>query len=221
MKNISCIFLYFVVIFCTFLPNYCISADSVQDKKLTGEALKQFFAYKEGERYFGIHPKGAKVTLVTYGALTCPHCSDFFLKTIPLLKSKYFDKGKSFTIIHRSFIADAPSLTAMMILECKAHSTTEYNKILSTLYSSQLDWAFTPSFKDKLYDIFTVYKYNKGEIFSCMNDHIVKMRLIQDRIDVIEKGGLHATPMILINGKMLIDISLSSIEREIVNALNA
>ena len=37
----------------------------------------------------------AKVTIVEYASMTCPHCAHFAMTTFPELKTKYIDTGKA------------------------------------------------------------------------------------------------------------------------------
>ncbi|TIP69151.1 MAG: DsbA family protein, partial [Mesorhizobium sp.] len=52
----------------------------------------------------------AKVTIVEYASMTCPHCAHFHETTLPALKTKYIDTGKA-RLILREFPFD-PSAEA-------------------------------------------------------------------------------------------------------------
>lgn len=175
--------------------------------------------YSKGDRYFGVDPKRAKVVMIEYGSLTCSHCSDFFNKYIPKLKSKYIKNGKSFSIIHRIFVADAPSLLAVMALKCKDLSDEKYNTILSLLYSTSPDWAFSNQFAERIEDIFVIHGYTKEEFRRCIENQDIKNQIIKERTAAVN-AGLFATPSIFINGKLLKSIGSSNIEQEIEEQLN-
>ncbi len=67
-----------------------------------------------GSNQGGIHQLGsdkAPVTIDEYISLTCPHCADFYLHTLPELKKRYVDTGKVKIITH-NYPLDGISLKA-------------------------------------------------------------------------------------------------------------
>lgn len=44
----------------------------------------------------------AKVTIIEYASLTCPHCAKFHTETLPRLKAEYIDTGKA-KLAYRDF----------------------------------------------------------------------------------------------------------------------
>src|SRR6187399_2973161 len=56
----------------------------------------------------------AKVTIVEYASMTCPHCAHFHATTLPALKTKYIDPGKV-RLIFREFPFDVRAEAGFML----------------------------------------------------------------------------------------------------------
>jgi protein-disulfide isomerase len=83
---------------------------------LTATAFaKPDFEIKPADRTMG-NPK-AKVTLIEYGALTCPHCALWNEEVFPLLKKNYIDKGKVFYVF-RLYARGEPDGLAEKMARC-------------------------------------------------------------------------------------------------------
>jgi protein-disulfide isomerase len=125
-------------------------------------------SHNKNDHYVGVHPDKAKVVMIEYGSLTCVHCDAFFNNYVPKLVQKYANNGKSLSIVYRIFVADGPSLMAMMALYCKPLTNDKYKKIISSLYKTNLDWAFVQNFQQKLEDFFLLHGYTREEFRKCI-----------------------------------------------------
>ena len=68
-----------------------------------------------GERSLG--PADAKVTVVEYASLSCPHCATFDREVFDAFRLKYVDSGKV-RYIYRDFPLNAPAYAAAMLARC-------------------------------------------------------------------------------------------------------
>ncbi len=189
----------------------------LEEKKLKGDELKKFFAPKKSDHYMGADPMKAKIVIISYGSPTCVHCADFYKNTLKQIKDKYLTKPNTdVSYIHRSFTANQVDLAAHQLLYCKNRSQEEFQAILNTLYSRQAQWAFDSSYADNLQKIFLTFGgMTKEEMIRCLNDQRSKERLIKERIEVIEKGGLRGTPTIIVNGTQVPTYNISDIDAAI------
>jgi len=94
------------------------------------------------------NPK-AKVKLVEYGSLTCPHCRAFDEEGVPTLLGKYVKSGQV-SWEFRNYVRDAADVTAALIARC--NGTRGFFPLVRALYHDQPTWfgkaAGTP--KDQL-----------------------------------------------------------------------
>src|SRR3954469_24043417 len=79
----------------------------------------------------------AKVKLVEYGSLTCPHCREFDEKGVPLLIDKYVKSGQV-SWEFRNYVRDAFDLTASLIARCNAAKS--FFPLTRAIYKDQPDW---------------------------------------------------------------------------------
>ena len=82
------------------------------------------------------NPK-AKVTVIEYGAFTCPVCAYFDQEIFPAFKAKYIDTGKVF-YVYRLYPIDAADGKAWNIAMCLPKS--QFFSFVDLLYRRQADW---------------------------------------------------------------------------------
>jgi protein-disulfide isomerase len=79
----------------------------------------------------------AKVKLVEYGSLTCPHCREFDEKGVPTLTSKYVKSGQV-SWEFRNYVRDPFDLTATLIARC--NGAKSFFPLMRALYKDQPVW---------------------------------------------------------------------------------
>jgi protein-disulfide isomerase len=79
----------------------------------------------------------AKVKLVEYGSLTCPHCREFDEKGVPLLIGKYVKSGQV-SWEFRNYVRDAFDLSASLIARC--NGAKSFFPLARALYKDQPTW---------------------------------------------------------------------------------
>jgi protein-disulfide isomerase len=79
----------------------------------------------------------AKVKLIEYGSLTCPHCKAFDDEGVPSLLSKYVKSGQV-SWEFRNYVRDMFDLTASLIARCKG--AKGFFPLSRALYKDQAAW---------------------------------------------------------------------------------
>ena len=79
----------------------------------------------------------AKVKLVEYGSLTCPHCRAFDQEGVPTLLGKYVRPGQV-SWEFRNYVRDAADLTAALIARC--NGARSFFPLTRALYKDQPVW---------------------------------------------------------------------------------
>ena len=86
-------------------------------------------------------PENAKVTVVEYASMTCPHCAAFTVAVFPKLKEQYIDTGK-IRFIFREFPLDLKAAAGSMLARCVAkNDANKYFAVVDTLFKQQEQWA--------------------------------------------------------------------------------
>ena len=82
------------------------------------------------------NPK-ARIKLIEYGSLTCPHCRAFDQEGVPTLVAKYVKPGRV-SWEFRNYVRDAFDLTASLIARC--NGAKSFFPLMRGIYKDQPGW---------------------------------------------------------------------------------
>ena len=179
---------------------------------------------------FGVTPEGgfrmgnprAKVAIVEYASLTCPHCRHFAQTAIKPLADQYLRTGKA-SYEFRSFVLNGVDLAATLIARC--NGPAHFFPIAEQLYATQPVWAgkvgeLPQSEQEKLnalpqgqmmlgiakvsglLPIAASHGIAPAKAQACLKDEAAAMALI--KMEQAAHGlGVHGTPTFFVNGKQV------------------
>ncbi len=150
-----------------------------------------------------VGPADAKITIVEYASMTCPHCAHFTNDVFEPLKKKYIDTGKV-RYIFRDFPLDNLAAAVSMLARCV--EPEKALPMIETFYSKQQDWAFAEgSPVPKLFDIAKQAGFTQESFDKCLTNQKLLDQITAERTRASETFGVNATPTFFINGKKLQD----------------
>ncbi|CAN7417813.1 DsbA family protein [Mesorhizobium sp. LjNodule214] len=139
----------------------------------------------------------AKVTIVEYASMTCPHCAHFNETTFPELKTKYIDTGRARYIL-REFPFDPSAEAGFMLARC---AKDNYFPMVDVLFKQQANWVGVNNTKDALLQISKLAGFTQESFEACLTDQ----KLLDDVRAVQKRGAdefkVDSTPTFFINGK--------------------
>ncbi|MBZ9797570.1 DsbA family protein [Mesorhizobium sp. ES1-4] len=139
----------------------------------------------------------AKVTIVEYASMTCPHCAHFAETTFPELKTKYIDTGKARYIL-REFPFDPSAEAGFMLARC---AKDNYFPMVDVLFRQQANWVGVSNTKEALLQIAKLAGFTQESFEACLTDQ----KLLDDVRSVQKRGAnefkVDSTPTFFINGK--------------------
>ncbi|MEO6579592.1 MAG: thioredoxin domain-containing protein [Sphingomicrobium sp.] len=166
----------------------------------------------------------AKVKLVEYGSMTCPHCREFDETAMTPLTDKYVKSGQvSFEF--RNFVRDGYDMAASVVARCAG--TSGFFGLTRQLYADQPEWVAKIQAADptqlqaigalpvnqQLAEVakiagFPQYAAMRGlpsaKSAACLSDPNTPTKLVQIQSDVIAKyPDFPGTPTFILNGKMV------------------
>ena len=167
----------------------------------------------------------AKVKLVEYGSLTCPHCSEFEKVGAKPLIDNYVRSGKV-SWEFRNFVRDPYDLAASLVSRC--NGAKSFFGLTRALYSSQKDWvgklqtipqaqmealqAMPPAQQFSAIGKMTGFPQFAAQrgvpaakAEACLADTKQVDRLVQMNSDAVSQYNIPGTPSFLINGTLLPD----------------
>ncbi|AZL15743.1 thioredoxin domain-containing protein [Rickettsiales endosymbiont of Stachyamoeba lipophora] len=145
----------------------------------------------------------SKKYLIVYSSLSCPHCSDFYNKIFPKLKSELIDTNK-IAFANRSFISDRVSLAGTMLAMCNGNEN--YYTMLKVLYSKSDYWVVNPNYLQILEKLANLGGINSERFHKCVNDQALQTRLVDSQKAALNELNISAIPAFIINGKVLVGL---------------
>ena len=83
------------------------------------------------------NPK-AKVTVIEFASLTCPHCAQFQQVVFPDIKKNYIDTGK-IRYVFKDYPLDELAMVGAVLARCAP--ADRGLKLIDTMFKNQLEWA--------------------------------------------------------------------------------
>ncbi len=168
----------------------------------------------------------AKVKLLEFGSLTCPHCAAFARGNVPTLRSQYVATGKV-SYEYRPFLLNGVDFGPALLVRCQAPAAAI--KLIDAFYEQQPQWTL-PFTKPLPEDVqkrlsalpqeqqITAFAANGGldtfmasrgmsraKFDACTSDKAGIAKLEEIRTDADTNYGLTAVPTFVINGKTVPD----------------
>ena len=163
----------------------------------------------------------AKVKLVEYGSLTCPHCAAFSRESAPLMIEQYVKPGLV-SYEFRSFARDPIDLAVSTLAHCVAPAT--YFPLIDQLYVDQDQWlekvikatddqkkaidkmapadAMVATIKLAGLDHFMAMRgFPAARTHQCLTDKKGMDRIVTMRSAAVDKFAVDGTPTFIINGQ--------------------
>ena len=165
--------------------------------------------------------KDAPIKIKEYFSLTCGHCANFHVKTLPQLKERYIDTGK----VQLEFIDYPLDRLAIIAATLARTLPTEdgYLEAISILLKKQKQWAYSKKPLDELRSIAKLFGVSSKKF-----DEILKnIPLMQEIINKMEKESknfnIESTPTFIINNNHKISgaLSFKDFEKELLTLIKA
>jgi protein-disulfide isomerase len=144
----------------------------------------------------------AKLVMVEYASLTCPHCAHFSNSVLPELEKRYINTGKMRYIL-RQFPLNEPALKGAMLLHCVgAQNKDKYYVFARVLFDAQNKWAFDGNYMSGLETIATVGGMTKEQFNNCLASTEREMDVLRDKKLANDELKVPHTPYIYIGNEV-------------------
>ena len=164
----------------------------------------------------------ARVRLLEFGALTCPHCAAFAREDVPVLRRDYVATGRV-SYEYRPFLLNGADFAPALLVECEAPAAAL--RLIDGFYEQQAIWTepfFTPLPDDVQKELAALPEERQIGAFAarygldgfmrargmtrarfdaCTGDRANIARLKAIRDDANKNYGLTAVPTFAINGR--------------------
>jgi protein-disulfide isomerase len=117
------------------------------------------------------NPK-AKVTVIEYASLTCPHCAHFAQEEMPKLKAEYIDTGK-IKYVFRDFPLDGLATGAAQLARCAPNDRGKF--MIDMMFKNQSEWMRAEQPLTPLRSYAQLAGMSSADVDACLkNDAILK-----------------------------------------------
>jgi protein-disulfide isomerase len=146
------------------------------------------------------NPK-AKIEVIEYASLSCPHCAHFNEAVFPALKAKYIDTGKvRYTL--KEMLTEPATVAAAGFMLARCAGPDKYFKVVDEVFRSQPRWQ-QGNIKPILQDIGAANGVDAAKFDTCLKDQAAIDAVTARAQRAAEQDGVSSTPTLFINGKRI------------------
>jgi protein-disulfide isomerase len=140
----------------------------------------------------------AKLTIIEYASLSCPHCAKFNKDVLPKIKEAYIDKGLV-RWIYRDYPLNRPAFQASILAHCT--SPIRFFSLVDTLFQSQDYWLGQAQPLTALKQIGASLGIDEKSYDACLTDEALKKKILERAQDADTRYKVNSTPTFVIKGK--------------------
>ncbi len=147
------------------------------------------------------NPK-AKVTVIEWGSVTCPHCAAFNAEVFPAFKKKYVDTGQV-RFVFREFLTAPAAISAAGFLIARCAGPAKYFAVTDDVFKSQPELFASADANGNLdtQKVLAVLKriggtagLSEDQVMACITDPAATAAL-QQRVDnAVQLDKINSTP---------------------------
>ena len=155
----------------------------------------------EGDMAMGA-PEGAKVTVVEYASVTCPHCAAWQEEVWPAFKAKYVDTNQVRYVFRE--LPTAPTNVAVAgfaIARCAGED--KYFDVVHAIMASQTEWQTGVNPRDTLFRVGNGAGLSNQQIEECITDPEA-LKAADERARAAIAAGVNGTPAFYVNGTQVV-----------------
>ena len=146
---------------------------------------------------YALGPADAKIVVVEYASLTCPHCAQFHTQVLPGLKKEFIDTGK-IRYVYRDFPLDRLALGAAMIARCSGRDS--FFGFIDTFYGAQAQWSRASNPADALAKLARLGGMSQNRFDQCLKNVEIQNAILEQRLEAANEFKVQATPTVFVNG---------------------
>jgi protein-disulfide isomerase len=146
------------------------------------------------------NPK-AKVEVIEYASVACPHCAHFNETIITPFRAKWVDTGKAHFAL-KEMLTASPTVAMAGFLIARCAGPGKYFKVVDDIYSSQPQWQ-EGQIKGVLQRIAAANGLDEAHFNACLQDQKAIEGVNARAQRAAEQDGVDSTPTVFINGKKL------------------
>ena len=142
----------------------------------------------------------ARVTVIEYASVGCPHCADWRHDVFPTIKAKYIDTGRMRFVMREMITGDATIATAGFML-ARCAGPAKYFQVVDEVYARQPQmWGKTADVGAVLGEIAKGAGMTDAAYEACIDDQ-KGLDALNARVALHNKDKVESTPTFFVNGQ--------------------
>ena len=142
----------------------------------------------------------AKVTVIEYASLTCPHCADFENTVFPDIKKNYIDTGK-IRFVFRDYPLDGLGMAAAALARCAPEDRGK--KMIELMYKNQLEWARAAAPIEPLKQYAALSGMSSADVDACLKNEALLKEIKDIQTKATTLYGVQSTPTFYVNDEKI------------------
>lgn len=171
------------------------SAFAGHDGKEPPPVDKAALAKPPGNGEMALGKDDAKITIMEYASMSCPHCAKFANDELPKFMKEYIDTGKARFVL-REFPHNDAAVGAFMVARCAPKE--KYFPLVDVMFKTQEKWV--PSPLEGLKAIALQSGFTEESFMACLNNQAVAKGILDERARGTSFG-VEGIPTFFINGE--------------------
>ncbi len=161
----------------------------------------------------------AKVTVIEYASVACPHCAAFNNDVFPAFKAKYIDTGKVRYVAREALTGD-PAIAAAGFLTARCAGKDKYFQVVDAIYHAQIEMVQSGDPHAVLLNIARSAGMTDAQFEKCITDQSALNALQARWNHYVEDDKITGTPTYIINGKTFAagEMSLPQLDAAVAEA---
>jgi protein-disulfide isomerase len=166
---------------------------------------------------YSVGSPSAKVTVIEYGSVSCPHCAHFAETVYPEFKKKWVDTGKARYVFRETPIHDNVDVAAFMMVHCAG--AQNYAAAVDALFKGQDELFKNQDVKAWIFNAGAKVGLDETKLTACLNDQAAGEALYKHMQAENAEYQINQTPTLIVNGKKVAgDPTLANLDAAIVAA---
>jgi protein-disulfide isomerase len=147
--------------------------------------------------------ENAPVTVIEYMSLTCRHCANFHIETLPDVMKNYVDTGKV-RFIFRDYPLDGTAYRAAIVTHCMAEAGPKrYYGFVQILFQQQQRWATARDPLAEVAKLARIGGMNQQSFDACLENETYASGVLLARTQGETEYDIQSTPSFVINGRVV------------------
>jgi protein-disulfide isomerase len=141
----------------------------------------------------------AKVTIIEYASLGCPHCAAWNNEVYPQFKTKYIDSGRVKYVLREALTGEA-SISAAGFLMARCAGKDKYFQVVDAVFAAMPNPEAFQQPRPILEKVAQSAGLSEKQFSDCVSDQKAQEALVKRWETYVSRDKINATPTFVING---------------------